>query len=51
LVKHSSCQLSAYSAASDRRASAGLAFPHSTISRTSPPAQKARSVADTITAA
>ena len=46
LMKHSSCQLSAYSAASDLIASALRLLPHSVISRTSPPAQKARSVAE-----
>ena len=51
LVKQSSCQLSAYSAASDLRASALRLRPQSAISRTSPPAQKARSVAETITTA
>jgi hypothetical protein len=46
LVKHSSNQLSAYSSARDLTASARRLLPHSVISRRSPPAQKARSLAD-----
>ena len=51
LKKQSSCQLSAYSSASDLTASALRFLAHSVISRTSPPAQKARSEAEETTTA
>ena len=51
LMKHSSRQLSAYSSARERTASSRRLRPQSIISRRSPPAQKARSLADDTTTA